>query len=340
MQPDRGYPRVRSLGRFLFSRTGRVLGTATALLVTLSAALALPAYAVPTDIAVSPLALNFGEVNVGATSSSMSVQVTNTGGDPFGPINLFGGAPPSAEFNASQNCQGNTLAAGASCSITYTFSPTAPGQFSDNSSFTVSETASQSDGEDFDVALSGTGCGNPCPPTITNFTPTSGQVGTSVVITGTRLTGATALKFGGVSATTFTVNSATQITATVPAGAVTGPIAVTTPGGTATSTTNFTVALAEHDRAITLNLRGHLVARGRIISDFTECQSDRIVRVQRRRPDAGWKNVGSGTTNDNGGFRIEVRDRVGIYRAVVPDEIFGGTDVCLAATSNRDRHVH
>src|SRR5262249_38966239 len=78
-------------------------------------------------------------------------------------------------------------------------------------------------------------------PTITSFNPTSGPVGTSVVITGTNLTGATAVKFNGTSATTFTVNSATHITATVPSGATTGPIAVTPRGGTGTSTGSFTI---------------------------------------------------------------------------------------------------
>jgi hypothetical protein len=73
---------------------------------------------------------------------------------------MFGGAPPGAEFNASQNCQGTTLPAGGSCTVNYSFSPTAPGTYIDFSSFTVSETASQSDGEDFTVALFG--CGETC----------------------------------------------------------------------------------------------------------------------------------------------------------------------------------
>jgi hypothetical protein len=47
--------------------------------------------------------------------------------------------------------------------------------------------------------------------------------------------------FGGVSATSLQVISDTQVDALVPTGAVTGPIAVTTPGGTATSTEHFTV---------------------------------------------------------------------------------------------------
>jgi hypothetical protein len=79
------------------------------------------------------------------------------------------------------------------------------------------------------------------PPTITSFSPTSGQVGTSVVITGTNFTGTTVVSFNNLGASAFTVNSSTQITATVPLGATTGLIRVTTPAGTATSATNFLV---------------------------------------------------------------------------------------------------
>ncbi|MBF9223211.1 LamG-like jellyroll fold domain-containing protein, partial [Hymenobacter ruricola] len=80
----------------------------------------------------------------------------------------------------------------------------------------------------------------PLAPTITSFTPLSGPVGTAVTITGTNLAGATSVSFNGTAAG-FVVNSATQITATVPAGATTGVLAVTTPGGTATSAASFTV---------------------------------------------------------------------------------------------------
>ncbi|UAY51212.1 IPT/TIG domain-containing protein [Ferruginibacter albus] len=84
---------------------------------------------------------------------------------------------------------------------------------------------------------------NPSPgagtPTISSFTPSSAAAGATVTINGTNLTGATSVKFGGTAATSFTVVSATQITAVVGAGA-TGTITVTTPGGTATSSTSFT----------------------------------------------------------------------------------------------------
>ena len=81
-------------------------------------------------------------------------------------------------------------------------------------------------------------------PVISSFTPTTGPAGTQVVITGSNLTGATSVEFGGVAAGVFTVNSATQITATVPSGASSGPITVTTANGHASSATNYQVSPA------------------------------------------------------------------------------------------------
>jgi DNA/RNA endonuclease G (NUC1) len=76
---------------------------------------------------------------------------------------------------------------------------------------------------------------------IAGFTPTSGAASSTVVITGTNLAGATAVKFNGTSAT-FTQDSATQLTAFVPVGVATGPISVIASGGLATSTATFNVA--------------------------------------------------------------------------------------------------
>ncbi len=78
-------------------------------------------------------------------------------------------------------------------------------------------------------------------PQVLSFTPTSGDPGTVVTITGVSLTQTGAVTFGGVAATTFAANSDTEVTATVPAGAVTGKIVITTPGGTATSAASFEV---------------------------------------------------------------------------------------------------
>ena len=78
-------------------------------------------------------------------------------------------------------------------------------------------------------------------PHITSFTPTSGPVGTQVTITGTTFTGTNKVSFGGVDATSFQVINDSEVKASVPTGAQTGPIAITTSAGTATSSTNFTV---------------------------------------------------------------------------------------------------
>ena len=76
----------------------------------------------------------------------------------------------------------------------------------------------------------------PAIPTVTSILPTSGPVagGTPVTITGSGFTGASKVLFGTVAASSFTVNSATQITAVSPAAAVSGTVdvRVTTPGGT------------------------------------------------------------------------------------------------------------
>lgn len=77
-------------------------------------------------------------------------------------------------------------------------------------------------------------------PMLKSFSPPAGPVGTTVTITGAGLTQASKVTFNGTSAA-FTVNSDAQVTATVPTGATTGKIGVTTKGGTATSTTTFTI---------------------------------------------------------------------------------------------------
>ncbi|WP_295808187.1 cadherin-like beta sandwich domain-containing protein [uncultured Nitratireductor sp.] len=84
-------------------------------------------------------------------------------------------------------------------------------------------------------------------PSITNISPNNGPAagGTSVTITGTNFTGATAVTFGGTAAASFTVNSSTTISAVTPAGTAGAvDVAVTTPGGTNTETGGFTYTAA------------------------------------------------------------------------------------------------
>jgi uncharacterized repeat protein (TIGR03803 family) len=69
----------------------------------------------------------------------------------------------------------------------------------------------------------------------------TGRIGQPVQILGQGLTGSTAVTVNGIAATTFKVVSDTYMTAVVPAGATTGPVVVTTPGGTLTSNHSFRI---------------------------------------------------------------------------------------------------
>lgn len=80
----------------------------------------------------------------------------------------------------------------------------------------------------------------PALPLISSFSPTSGSAGTTVSILGENFNGASNVTFNGAAAS-FTVVSNSQISATVPPGAGSGPIRVTTPEGSALSSNDFTV---------------------------------------------------------------------------------------------------
>ena len=78
---------------------------------------------------------------------------------------------------------------------------------------------------------------------ILDFTPKSGSAGMSVAISGTAFStnpSQNSVTFNGISAT-VTSASANQLVVTVPAGAITGPLSVTSPSGTATSSASFSV---------------------------------------------------------------------------------------------------
>jgi len=108
-----------------------------------------------------------------------------------------------------------------------------------------------SDGNIYGSAFSGgsTGYGTvfalnaglPVPkPSAREFYPASGPVGTQVRIWGYNLFGASA-KFNGVAATNVRNAGPNYVWATVPTGATSGPITVTTPGGTSITKQSFTV---------------------------------------------------------------------------------------------------
>ena len=154
--------------------------------------------------------------NAGIVGTSVTVSGSNFTGTTGV---LFNGTPAST-FTVDSNTQFRvTVPSGATTGFITATNPAGSGASSTN--FTVIQ-----------------------PPSITSFTPTSGIIGSSVTITGNNFTGTTTVSFNGTAASIFTVDSNTQIRATVPSGATTGPVSVQNPAGSATSASNFTVILA------------------------------------------------------------------------------------------------
>jgi hypothetical protein len=201
-----------------------------------------------------------------------------------------------------------------------------------------------------------------CAPAVTSFTPPCASPGDTVKITGTNLlrsadpaTTQTEVRFADY-ATTVPVNathtipnaeSPTTLSVLVPSGAADGPIRVTTfttTGGQAFSATLFqtpppdcpTGLPTTHARSVSLSLRKHLVARGKVsVGDgFTDCAASVPVKIQ-HRVSGRWKTVGSTTTTATGAYNKRIRDRAGKYRAKAPSVSLGTpvTDICSGATS-------
>ncbi|MGH2651550.1 MAG: IPT/TIG domain-containing protein [Actinomycetota bacterium] len=162
------------------------------------------------------------------------------------------------------------------------------------------------------------------------FSPRSGPFDSRVVITGQSYSNVSAVKFNGVSAS-FTINSATQVTAIVPRGATTGPISVTNPNGTAFSDEPFTI---KHRRRVTLALSGSLRASGivRVLDGTAACIDEVAVRIQ-RFVSGSWRTVGTTVTDELGSYFVRVANREGRHRARAPRFILDNGDVCARSTS-------
>jgi hypothetical protein len=80
-------------------------------------------------------------------------------------------------------------------------------------------------------------------PLVTGFTPASGIPGTLVIVDGSNLVQVVSVDFAGVAAPVYgAVDDGTAIQTQVPANAVSGPITVVTPHGSATSGSDFQVS--------------------------------------------------------------------------------------------------
>ncbi|WP_198511193.1 putative Ig domain-containing protein [Janthinobacterium sp. 67] len=200
---------VTATGAYVFSVkvTDSTAGTPLTVTKNYSVSIAIPI------LSITPTTLTAGGQSV-AYSQQMS---TSNGTAPYTYVVESGSLPPGLNLSSSGLLSGTPTALG-----TYNFVMKSTDVTGGNGPYNTSRS--------YSLVINA----QP-PPTITGVSPASGPTtgGTSVTITGTGFTGATAVKFGATNATGYTVNSATQITATAPAGSAgTVNVTVTTAGGT------------------------------------------------------------------------------------------------------------
>ena len=109
-------------------------------------------------VSISPLAVLYGSVNVGATSPPQTLTVSNTSGSTitFTSVPTYSGTN-AADFATASNLCGGTLTNGNSCTFTVTFKPSIPS----TESATVSIAFTGFGGSPLSASLSGTGVSVP-----------------------------------------------------------------------------------------------------------------------------------------------------------------------------------
>ncbi|WP_214072397.1 IPT/TIG domain-containing protein [Mucilaginibacter sp. dw_454] len=164
--------------------------------------------------------------NITTTSATISGTVNSNGSDCT--VSMDYGIKPdlSASINATLSGTSNVVTA---ASATKTFSAKLTG-LTPNTTYYYRINGVNSAGANTGSILSFVTLDSP--PVIKSFSPTSAARLQKVVIKGSNLSTATEVRFGGYAASSFVVDSATQITATLNY-AVSGNVSVTTSGGTA-----------------------------------------------------------------------------------------------------------
>lgn len=140
-------------------------------------------------------------------------------------------------------------------------------------------------------------------PSVSAITPVSGPPGSTVVITGNNFTGVNAVKFSDKVNAQFTVNSNTQITATTPAGAITGPISIFKPTCPDAKTAAFTVTPAGCNYSISPSSQSFTAAGGTGVVNVTATPNNCAWTAA---PDAPWINVVSGGGTGSGAVNFTV----------------------------------
>jgi hypothetical protein len=165
-------------------------------------------------VSLSATALNFKKVPIGQTSSPQTVTLTNTG---TATLNISS-ITASGDFHISNNTCGATVAAGANCAVSVTFTPTKKGKRTGNLTFTDNAPTSPQV-----VSLTGVGQSITVSPTSLNFGTiavgnTSAQQNVTVTNVGTTTVTFTGFVFAGTAAGDYLI-SANTCGATIAPGA-------------------------------------------------------------------------------------------------------------------------
>lgn len=163
---------------------------------------------------------------VAEAGSSFYVAEFNSAGSDLVFSTFFGGGTPGAPSGMALDSAGNAYITGATSA-------------SDFPTLNPFQAKRSTPADAFVAKFSPASDTNPAAPYVLGVSPRGGDVsrGRQVKITGTGFGAASAVAFGGVAAASFTVDSATQITAVSPAHS-TGSVAVTVTTGLGTSPPN------------------------------------------------------------------------------------------------------
>jgi hypothetical protein len=190
---------------------------------------------------LSPTSLAFGNVSIGTTSTAQTATLSNSGNAAMSITSLALTGSNASDFAQTNTC-GSSVAAGASCTISVTFTPAASG--SRTASVSITDNAP---GSPQSVSLTGAGS-NP-QPSLTSLSPASAPAGSAaqtLTLNGTNFLASSTVTYNGVGhAATFV--SSTQLTISLSATdqATGGSYAVVVtnpaPGGGASSPLSFAV---------------------------------------------------------------------------------------------------
>jgi len=201
-------------------------------------------------LSASPSSLSFGNQTEGSTSAAQTVTISNTGGAAAAVSSITAGSG----FSETNSC-GSSIAAGASCPVQVTFSPTAATGYT--AGLTVSSNAANSP---LTVTLTGTGTAT-ASATLT-ASPTSVNLGSKTVGSTSAAQSVTITNTGSASAAISSVGTAAPFAetntcaATLAAGASCTASVTFTPTAAGAASGTLTVASNATDKSLTVALSG------------------------------------------------------------------------------------